>query len=62
MGNYVLQVNHAHHWERPRWAVTGFGPFDTLEEAEACLKQRPFSWDYRIAEAYTVTKYRAVKP
>lgn len=60
MGTYILQVRGCFPQEYDQWRESGFGPFDTLEEAEACLAERPFPKYYRIAEAYTVTRYRPV--
>lgn len=61
MGNYILQVKMRRPLKRDQWEKSGFGPFDTLEEAKACLAERPFPDYYRIAEAYTVTRYKPVK-
>ena len=56
MKKYVLQMR-AHTWDT-RWVATIL-EFDTLEEAKAALAQR-HEPGYRIAEAYTVTRYKAV--
>lgn len=61
MGKYILQVRGPYPWAYDQWKESQFGPFDTLEEAKTCLAARPFPNYYRIAEAYTVTRYRAVK-
>ncbi len=58
MGKYVLQMK-----ERPwanTWLTLGLS-FDTLDAAKAALAERKPRSDYRIAEAYTVTRYKAVK-
>ena len=34
---------------------------DTLEEAQAAFVALPIKADHRIAEAYTVTRYKPVK-
>ena len=57
MKKYVLQMQ-AHAWDT-RWITLDF-EFDTLEEAKAALAQRPGP-GYRVAEAYTVTRYKPVK-
>lgn len=57
MKKYVLQMQ-AHAWDTS-WITLDF-EFDTLEEAKAMLAQKPEPW-YRIAEAYTVTRYKPVK-
>lgn len=57
MKKYVLQMR-AHEWDT-HWVTTSL-EFDTLEEAKAALAQRHEPW-YRIAEAYTVTRYKAVR-
>lgn len=61
MAKYVLQVKQRRPYKRDLWRETLLGPFETLEEAKACLAERAFPNDYRIAEAYTVTRYKAVK-
>lgn len=61
MGEYILQVNAYRGDGKSQWMESIFGPFDTLEEAKACLAKRHFPENYRIAEAYTVTRYRPVK-
>lgn len=61
MGKYILQGKVGGINSKCQWRVSGFGPFDTLEEAKACLAKRSRPEYYRIAEAYTVTRYRAVK-
>ena len=35
--------------------------YKTLEEARAALNAKPGKSQYRIAEEYTITKYKAVK-
>ena len=61
MGKYVLQSRTICGLGYGPWETSGFGPFDTLEEAKKCLAERPFPNFYRIAEAYTVTRYKPVK-
>lgn len=58
MRRYVLQMR-VHSWDT-RWTTLGF-TFDTLEEAKAALAWRTPKSLYRIAEAYTVIRYKAVK-
>lgn len=59
MGKYVLQT-HVPSWD-PKWTTLAGKTFDTLEEAKEYLAARSFLKDYRIAEAYTVTRYKPVK-
>ncbi len=35
--------------------------FETLEEAETAFEALPIKADHRIAEAYTVTRYKPVR-
>lgn len=56
-GRYVLQFRFR-DWDK--WETVP-GKYDTVEEAEAVRRKRPFPNHYRIAEAYTVTRYKAVK-
>lgn len=58
MKRYVLQTR-AHSWDTS-WITLGLG-FDTLEEAKTALELRTPKSLYRIAEAYTVIRYKAVK-
>ena len=58
MKRYVLQMR-AHSWDTS-WITLGLG-YDTLEEAKAALAWRAPKSLYRIAEAYTVIRYKAVK-
>ena len=60
MSKYFLQT-HIPAWDTTKWTTLTERPFDTLEEAKAALAARPFPKDYRIVEAYTVTRYKAVK-
>lgn len=59
MGKYFLQ-SHVPSWNT-KWTTWSGVSFDTLEEAKAYLSSRPFPRDCRIVEAYTVTRYKAVK-
>ena len=54
---YILQVRWR-EWE-PWQRVPG--EYSTIEDARAAKQQRPIPSLYRIAEAYTVTRYKAVK-
>lgn len=60
MGTYFLQMK-VHSWDDKHWTTLDSRPFDTLEEAKAALTAKAFPSLYRIAEAYTVTRYKAVK-
>ena len=59
MSYYVIQSKHpawSTTWETwPNWR------FDTLEEAKEAFAALPIKADHRIAEAYTVTRYKPVK-
>ena len=57
MGKYVIQ-RRENHWSN-RWVVRS--EHETLEEAKAELAKLPFQQEYRIAEAYTVIRYKPVK-
>ncbi len=59
MRKYFLQV-HIPAWSST-WTTFTERSFDTLAEAKKFLSSRPFPKDYRIVEAYTVTRYKAVK-
>ena len=59
MKKYVLQRREkpwSNHWETLEHLQ-----FDSLEEARQSLSRMPFKSEYRIAEPYTVIRYRAVK-
>ena len=58
MKRYVLQRKDpwSYHWE-----TLEHRQYDSLEEARQAIEQMPFKSEYRIAEPYTVTRYRAVK-
>ncbi len=56
--HYVLQGRHFPHsnnWE------TLYCKYDTYEEAEAARLRLPAPNTYRVAESYTVVRYKAVK-
>lgn len=55
--HYVLQ-SRFRDWEK---CETCPGHYSTVNEAEAARKQKPFQNHYRIAESYTVVRYKAVK-
>ena len=59
MGKYFLQT-HSPSGD-PRWPTLIGISFDTLPEAKSYLATCSFPKDYRIAEAYTVTRYKPVK-
>ena len=58
MKKYVLQMRD-YPWKNT-WTTLGL-PFNTLEEAKTAYAQKSPKTQYRIAEAYTVTRYKAVK-
>lgn len=56
--HYVLQYRkypHSNTWE------TCSRPIKTYEQAEALRKRMPAPSLYRVAESYTVIRYKAVK-
>lgn len=61
MGMYILQTKVGGITSKQQWIKSGFGPFDTLEEAKACLAKRRVPEYYRIAEVCTVIRYKPVK-
>lgn len=46
---------------RQGWVTLDSKQYDTLEEARAAYNKLLFKSDYRIAEAYTVVRYKPVK-
>lgn len=44
-----------------RWLTLESMQYDTLEEAKAAFARLPIKADHRIAEAYTVVRYKPVK-
>ncbi len=60
MGKYFLQTK-VHSWDDRHWTTFSNRPYDTLEEAKAAMALKPFPSLYRIVEAHTVTRYKAVK-
>lgn len=59
MKRYVLQ-RRENPWSR-HWETLEHRQYDSLEEAREALSRISFKSEYRIAEPYTVTRYRAVK-
>ena len=57
MGKYVIQFQHLDG----RWVTLEDRQFDTLAEAQAAYRALPIRAHYRIAQAYTVTRYRPVR-
>ena len=57
MAKYVLQMKE---YRTGKWLALP-EPFDTLEQAKAALAERRPQSLYRVAEAYTVTRYKPVK-
>ena len=60
MGRYYVIQSKAHHWG-PKWTTWENRRFDTLEAARAFFGTLPIKADHRIAEAYTVTRYKPVR-
>lgn len=59
MKRYVLQ-RRDHPWSN-HWETLEYLQYDSLEDARQALSRMAFRSEYRIAEPYTVTRYRAVK-
>lgn len=59
MSYYVIQ-SKTHPWSTT-WTTWPNRRFDTLAEAQAAFEALPVKADRRIAEAYTVTRYKPVK-
>ena len=57
MGQYVIQMR----MPGGRWDTVASRQYSTLEEAKAFFDSLPIKADHRIAEAYTVTRYKPVK-
>lgn len=60
MESYYVIQSKAHHWET-KWTIWSNRRFSTLEEAQAFFATLPIKSDLRIAEAYTVTRYKPVR-
>lgn len=64
MKRYVIQM-YTHKRRSDlyrRWVTLESMQYDTLEEAKAAFARLPIKADRRIAEAYTVVRYKPVKP
>lgn len=59
MRYYVIQIK-VHSWEN-KWTTLKNRRFDTLAEAKVFFETLPIKADHRIAEAYTVTRYKPVR-
>ena len=59
MKRYVIQYKRK-PWDT-EWVTSEVQQYDTLEEAKAAFYSLPIKADHRIAEAYTVIRYKAVK-
>lgn len=57
MKKYVIQIRLADG----KWANLVGREYDTIDKARAAFEKIPIRADYRIAEAYTVIRYKAVK-
>ena len=58
-GNSLVLTEHGQYFLDH--AADLVSSFDTLQEAKSYLATCSFPKDYRIAEAYTVTRYKPVK-
>lgn len=56
---YVIQYK-IRPWDT-LWITCSSRQYDTLEEANEAYNNLPIKADHRIAEAYTVVRYKAVK-
>lgn len=59
MSHYVIQ-SKTHPWDTA-WTTWTNRQFTTLKEAQEFFDALPIKADHRIAEAYTVTRYKPVK-
>lgn len=59
MKRYVIQYK-PRSWDTA-WVTYDAHQYDTLAEAKEAFSKLPIKADHRIAEAYTVTRYKAVK-
>lgn len=57
MKRYVIQFKK---YRYDPWQVCPGHEYNTLEEAKAAFDALPIKTDYRIAESYTVVRYKAV--
>ena len=55
-----MYVHQRRFHEGDKWEVL-YGQYKTLSEAQAALEKRPDKKLCRIAEEYTVVRYKAVK-
>lgn len=63
MKRYVIQLytrKSRTDWTH-KWVTLESMQYDTLEEARKDFDRLPIKADHRIAEAYTVVRYKAVK-
>lgn len=58
MKRYVIQ---SRKFDYDPWQTWPNHQFDTLEEAKEVFEALPIKHNHRIAEAYTVVRYKAVK-
>ena len=63
MKRYVIQMytRKSLHDYTHRWVALESMRYDTLEEAKTAFARLPIKVGYRIAEAYTVVRYKPVK-
>ena len=59
MKRFVIQMKKK-PWDTA-WVTIQALQFDTLEEAMEAFDKLPIKADHRIAETYTVTRYKAVR-
>ena len=57
---YVLQRKRF-PWDDKIWDVVP-GEYQTIEQAEAARLQKIIPEEYRIAEPYTIIRYKPVRP
>lgn len=58
--HYVLQFNRYHGDKYTPWETVS-QPYATYDEAEAARQRMPAPSCYRVAESYTVVRYKACK-
>ena len=61
MKRFVIQSKAYPPWHN-KWETIPTMQFDTLEEAREAFNKLPFKADHRIAETYTIVRYKPVKP
>lgn len=62
MNTYYVLQRRKYNWSDKYWETLENQRYNTIEEATAALDAHGrFKFEYRIAEAYTVVRYKPVK-